>query len=184
MELNELAQWSVLLLMAIFLVGLTRQLGRFLLPPSERRAEEWGPALGDRLPENVLTNAQRDRATELIRESVTGWAAGIVVSPACDACEQWLAVLRDRASLPAAPIITFVSGSNGDYVARVRLAADLVITDDPGRHNFREANLVATPFLMILDDQLTVRQKQLGGDPRRALEQWVEAQEPVSGSSP
>lgn len=50
MILNEIAQWIAIAFMAVFLVGLTRQLGRFMSGSEEVLSQDVGPALGDPLP--------------------------------------------------------------------------------------------------------------------------------------
>ena len=53
MEVNELAQWVVLVFMGVFLLGLTRQLGAFMRPHSEELAD-MGPALGTEVPSALV----------------------------------------------------------------------------------------------------------------------------------
>jgi hypothetical protein len=72
--INELAQWAVLLFLTIFVLGLTRQLGNFLVPPEQQRAREVGPGLGTALPADLLAAGARERLAAVMAARATGWA--------------------------------------------------------------------------------------------------------------
>ena len=86
MLVNELAQWAALIFVGVFVIGLTRQLGRYMVTEREEIAHSVGPDVGKALPADLLPRADRDRLAELIRSSAGGWGAVLVVDPDCPGC--------------------------------------------------------------------------------------------------
>lgn len=171
MLLNELAQWSVLLVLAVFVFGLTRQLGHFLTPPEGQRGLDYGPAVGDRLPEVLLSSSERDELSSLMASAGTRAAALIVVHEQCDPCEVWLDALARSGGVDV-PLVMMASNASPQYVARLAPYADLVVADDGATERLRATNLTATPFLLLVDRRLRIRHKQLGGEFRAGLRNW------------
>jgi hypothetical protein len=171
MVLNELAQWSVLLILVVFVLGLTRQLGHFLTPRAAQRGLDYGPAVGDKLPEVLLSASERHEIASLTASAGTRAAALIVVHERCDPCEVWLDALA-RSDGVDVPLVMMAGNASPKYVARLARFADLVVADDGAAERLRDTNLTATPFLLLVDGRLRIRHKQLGGELRAGLHSW------------
>lgn len=174
--INEFAQWAVLVVLVVFVFGLTRQLGIFLRPPEEHRGASYGPDLGELLPSGLFDNNAKEMADSLGDSSKLAVA---VVHRNCEPCEYWVdAFLRTSLDLPS---IALTADQDPAYVSKLQEAFDLVVPDDPKEKHLQEAGLSATPFLMLLDSSLRIEEKQLGGDPIAAISRWTNSQTtPVS----
>lgn len=170
MILNELAQWAALIVVTVFVIGLTRQLGYFIRPPEEERSDAFGPELGGALPSELFAGPDRDRLEALFDRASVSRAAVMVTHERCEPCASWLEALGGSGR--SVPLIALTNDPSPEYLARLLSTADLTIVDDAEAQQLKEANLVATPFLMLIDRQLRVQEKQLGGDPLAALRRW------------
>ena len=68
MIVNEIAQWAVLAFLSVFVLGLTRQLGNFLVSRQELVAADSGPPLGGELPSEILAAAERQQVASLLSD--------------------------------------------------------------------------------------------------------------------
>jgi hypothetical protein len=177
--LNEFAQWGVLLILTVFVVGLTRQLGYFIRSPEEQRGSAVGPGIGDRLTTSVFPPAELSHVKSAINDSGRREVALMVTNPSCEPCAAWLELLEN--SDVGVPLVVLTSGGSADYVESLKEVADLAIVGDKAAMN--DAGLTATPFLMLLDAGFRVREKQLGGDPVGALRKWTGAPSDVDDSN-
>lgn len=55
MIVNEIAQWAVLVFVAAISLGLLRQLGSQVAPRGEEAAREYGPSIGNPLPQVLFS---------------------------------------------------------------------------------------------------------------------------------
>lgn len=173
MLINEFAQWAVLLLLAVFVFGLTRQLGSFLVPASEARALEVGPDVGKRLPSWFLRREEYGQLLQLMDERQTDRALLLVVSEACVQCGEILRqLLTDGAR--GAPIVVLSKQSSDEHRALLEHVADLVIVDDD---RLTRANLTVAPFALIADRQMTVHDKQFVSKLDDLLRIWTRRSE-------
>jgi hypothetical protein len=157
--INEIAQWVVLLVLLVFTVGLTRQLGRFLVTPREERAQQ-GPKVGERMPEALLPADAHDRLLALMREREASWTPMVFVRDHCSGCTQLLRNLADFELPEAAPIVAHTH-AQGEKLAQIEEVCDLII-DDPDGVQVKAAGINAMPFIVLLDADLRVAHKQLG----------------------
>lgn len=169
MILNELAQWAALIFMAIFLIGLTRQLGRFMVGEREEIANSVGPDVGKRLPPEVLPDAERERFADAIEASPAGWGALLVVDQECIGCAAALEALEHGGAPDEAPIAALSRMSNADHEERLARVSEVVVVD-PDRVS--RAGFRVTPFVFIVDADLRVAHKALTGDLHEAVRQW------------
>jgi hypothetical protein len=172
---NELAQWAVLLFVAVFVFGLTRQLGFFLVPQRDKLLEA-GPKIGKVLPEVLVEDGRGAALTRLIRRSTgAGFAAIFVIEEDCPACNGLLAHMEAGNVDVSMPMAALLKGDpEAEFGRRVRKAFAAVIEDNGG-DLARHAGIDGTPFLLIVDEQLIVRHKDWGGDLFEGATKWLAA---------
>jgi hypothetical protein len=176
MVLNELAQWSVLIILAIFLFGLTRQLGYLLRPPEAQRGADWGPDVGAKLPEKLLTSSEQMEIGSLMTSANKRAAALLLVHERCGPCDAWLDFLEESDGVDV-PLVMISSKPSAEYTARLSRSADLIISDNGLSDRLQATSLTATPFLILVDKRFRIRHKQLGGNLQAGLDSWT----PTSG---
>lgn len=169
--LNEFAQWALLVFLGVVTLGLTRQLGVILTPRRQGLADEFGPDVGARVPP-VLMSADEWREFESqIARSPDRAGAIVVVDQDCDACEGWISAL-DAAALPGAlPVCAITRKSDDRHLATLGAVSNLVVVDHEGER-LNQAELRGSPFLLVVDEDLKVRFKQLSGDLHEGVQQW------------
>lgn len=175
MLINELVQWIVLIFVGVFLLGLTRQLGFFLMPRRQQLATH-GPSLGRVLPEALLSTADRRELRQLIAERNSLLAAYVVIYDKCDSCQELLQDLRESAGESRLPVAALAVGSDARFQQAAAEACDMVIFDPRGEIR-EQTDIIATPFVMLLDSQLRVVAKEVTSDLAEAVARQVGAQE-------
>jgi len=176
--LNELAQWAVLAFMGIFVLGLTRQLADFLVPPRELLADARGPAIGKKLPDDVLPPRDRSRLLELLEERGSTWAAMVVVSAECPHCRTLLEGIIARGAPGGAPIVALSSEGDAEHEALLNQAADVVVLD--GDRLVRN-ELTIKPFVLLVDRALRVQRKQITDDLHEVVASWAGSRDALAG---
>lgn len=169
MLINELAQWAVLIFVAVLALGLTRQLGNFIVPRREQIAYELGPDIGSVVGAPILQDEEAGRLREAIDSGPTDWGAIVVVDERCYGCDGLLAALEEDGPPEGAPVVALSRDSGAEHRARLERCADDVIVD---ADRLRAGELNATPFVMILDRELRVRFKDVLPDLRYAVDKW------------
>jgi hypothetical protein len=168
--INEFAQWSVLIVLAIFVLGLTRQLGTYLVPARDVRAREVGPSLGATLPSRFFLPDERASLDALMRGRRTDWVLLLVVSESCPQCGALLERMLARAGATAKlPIVALSRGSSVEHRGQLERVADLVVVDSD---RLDAAELTVAPFALIVDRDLRVHQKQFVWDIDELLDVW------------
>jgi len=158
---NEAAQWSVMLFLVIFVVGLTRQLGHFLVASSPReKVEAEGPTTGSVVAESLLTDLERRRMTDLREARQADWMAIVALSEDCTGCQELLAVWEEQPARGTGPLAVICRRATGAFQRRLERAADVVVVDEK---RFDRALIGITPFTMILDEEFRVVEKEIGG---------------------
>jgi hypothetical protein len=171
--LNELAQWAALVFVAVLLLGLLRQLGDFLVPPRERLAFARGPKLGRGLPDGLLREAERLELLSLMTQRGTGWAAMVVVDEDCPRCATLIERLKEAGAPASAPVVALSSSSGTAHRALLESAADLVVVD---AERLERAGLDVSPFILIVNQGLELRHKEIGWDLGQAVTAWRDGQ--------
>jgi hypothetical protein len=168
---NELAQWAVLLFLAVFVLGLTRQLGRFLAAPAAAAGTPPvpPPQPGAPLPPSLLDARQHAALQRAIADSGAGFGLVAVVSEGCSGCDALLdAVERgDRPEAAALAALSWVSSA--EHNARLHEVFDLVVEDPLGERS-RAAGISATPFAIVIDASMNVLAAQHGASLRAVAE--------------
>lgn len=175
MLINELAQWAVLAFMAVFVFGLTRQLGSFLLEPKEEHAVTTGPDLDKPVPKALIRPRERSELAALMKARGADAASVLVVDEDCPGCSDLLDRLAHEGAPENAPIMIVSRLSSEEHVKHLRGLADIVVVD-PAR--LKEVKLDITPFLMVVDRDCRVVHKQLTPDLRDAFARWRLRQQP------
>jgi hypothetical protein len=175
--INEVLQWMVLLFLAVFVVGLTRQLGLSLVRSSQASAETQGPDVGKALPRAVLTQDERRRLQELMTERGSDWAAVLAVDERCPGCDLIIGTLEEE-GVPGGPGPTIAVTRTADDAFRGRLEGvfDLVAVD-PDR--LKAADLSMTPFVILLDRKFRVAHKSAARSLGAAVDEWRDSQPKV-----
>lgn len=169
MILNELAQWAVLLFILIFVVGLTRQLGRFLVDPQEAVALEQGPKVGKRLPKGLIPGHERARFSALIRGSGGPESGGILlVREECPGCSALLESLAKEGAPESMPILAVSASSGAEHRAFLETVADVVVEEE----KLAATGFRATPFVILVDADLRILHKQVTTSLQDAVARW------------
>jgi hypothetical protein len=171
--INELAQWAVLCFLAVFVLGLTRQLGNFLVPKQDQLAMDVGPRVGQALPSQLLSGEQRHMLAELISASPGGFGAIVVIDEDCLGCKALLERLERSPSPEGAPVAVFSHKSSAEHEARLRDKSDLVVVD-PAR--LKALDLETAPFVMLVDSELALLHKEVAPDIEFVIRRWREEQ--------
>ena len=168
---NELAQWAVLVFVLLLVVGLLRQLGAFLAG-SQAGPDVGGPPLGERLPAQAFEASTLERVRGLAAGSETGELALLVMEHDCEPCERLLSRLRHLGGPPRVPTVAVIANGHHDGGAGADGIFDLIV-DDRARHVASALSISATPFLLVLDRDLTVTQKDSGADLAVTVPEWL-----------
>lgn len=169
MLINELLQWAVLVFIGVFVFGLTRQLGNFIVPKREQLATEIGPSVGKPLPRDVLSGDARARVARLFAEGGAGFGSLVVVDEECTGCKALIERL-ERTPLPGGgPLVIMSHKSGPDHAARLNRISPIVISDPEG---LTAAGLNTAPFVIVLDEQLKVLHKEVAPDVDFVIERW------------
>lgn len=171
MLLNELAQWAVLGFVSVFLLGLTRQLGNFLVPSRERLAHDTGPRVGKRLSTEILPAHALERLQSLIRERGAGWGSVLVVSDDCPGCEGLVERLSRDGAPDGTPIAFISRASSPEHQAVLEQVGDVAVVD-PKR--LKAASIGVTPFAFLVDESLKIVHKQIAWDLADVAYAWSE----------
>lgn len=153
--INEILQWAVLAFLAVFVLGLTRQLGNYLVPAREVVAHDNGPRVGAHLPNAVLGPDSREKLLAVMDARGSKWTLAAVLGETCESCKPWLERLSKP--VPGSPAVLLLTRDCSDeYADRLRSVADAVII---GSAALDQARLRVTPFGMVLDEDLRIVDK-------------------------
>ena len=167
--INEILQWAVLVSLAMFLLGLTRQLGRYMIVTRNDRSDAQGPTLGKRLPGSAFSDSERATMTERMASGRSDFAALLFVDDRCAGCEQALAELEDG-SVTEATVVAISRRSDEKHARRLEELVDLAIVDE---RRFK---------ILGVDHDLVVVHKEAAAPLSTAIRSWRErAQHPRTG---
>jgi hypothetical protein len=169
--LNELAQWAVLLFIAVFVLGLTRQLGNFIMPKGERVDLDIGPPIGDRLSEPLFSVEEGQAIRDLITASPVDWGAVVVLHDQCTGCSALLERVRRKGRPRGAVMVALTRDEEPRHVDKLRRLSDMTIAD--GRR-LDEAELFTAPFALLVDSDLQVLHKDVTPDLHQTVTAWLE----------
>jgi len=161
---NEVAQWVVLALLALLVLGFYRQLGMFLGhgegPSLESRG---GPTVGTPLPHRTLAQVMRQPISFDVSR---GRSLVAFVTDDCRACRRLLA------SLPASleryrdvNVVLVARSAQPGFIAAMDDAGFSVI-EDPSGELWDECRINATPLIVAIDRRGVVLAKNAGSHHR------------------
>ena len=154
MVFNELAQWAVIILIAVCVFGLLRQLGQFMVPRKEQLLS-LGPDIGARIPETLID----DPATrsELMRSAAEHEGIGLVavLHDGCLGCRALVEGLREEGRPMEGPMVAFFEGTDEEIRGVLETHFDLLV-DDPAGSRAKAAGIMASPFVMVFDEHLQI----------------------------
>lgn len=166
---NEILQWIVLLFIGMFVFGLTRQLGRYMVGHRQEIANDIGPDPGKPLPLEILDADERQEFEHLILESPERFGMLLVVEEECPGCQAMLARIEDGLAPEGVPRAILSKTTSAAFRRRLEQLADIVVVDE---HRMDSAGLRVTPFVFVLDRDLRVGSKSLTSDLARIAEEW------------
>jgi hypothetical protein len=155
--LNELAQWGALISVGILALGLTRQLGAFLVPAQDQSALEVGPDVGKRFPAGFLSADQRAELVAEMERRAVELATFLVVSERCQTCRALLDELA-ASGRQRIPLVALSRESSGEHRQLLEAVASLVVVDAA---RLDALNLTIGPLALVVDRELRVQTKQL-----------------------
>lgn len=182
MIINEFVQWAAILFLGVLCLGLSRQLGVFITRRQDALAEV-GPEIGRPLPKHLVPPEASAEIKRLMVERETDRAVLVVVDQACATCNTLISNLEESPFGALGPLIAIVRNSGIEFQERVRKVADLLL-NDPDGHSAREANIVATPFAMIVDGELRLVYRYPTGDLFMVIDAWERSREARSLEEP
>jgi hypothetical protein len=167
--INEIAQWAVIGFLGVFVFGLTRLLGQYMVAPKEQQALDEGPRIGKRFPLKILTPRERAQLDDARRAGAPPWMLVIAVDEDCPGCESMVKWLERRGAPKHAVVLAISRKSDAEHEALLRRVAAVTIIDE-GR--FAEIGLRTTPFVIVLDADMRVVHKQITADLPDAVARW------------
>ncbi|MBA3736530.1 MAG: hypothetical protein H0W90_15280 [Actinobacteria bacterium] len=150
--------------------GLTRQLGHFIVARRDHLLYS-GPDLGKVIPRGLLGDLN-DEFAAAIRSSRQGRGILVTLSDKCHGC----AGILDEARQVGKPdgVVTFalLNGSDPSFLSDVERHFDFVV-GDPDAMRAKAAGLLATPFLLGVDDGLKLRYRGISSGLHDFVQEWT-----------
>ena len=168
MGINDLAQWAAIIVLATTILGMLRQVGHMLSPEPERRAERYGPDIGDRLPVAAFAPEEGTAFMASVEEAPSKRGLVLFVNPMCDACEAWIEDLARLEIGKRLPVLVLSTGEHPDLTPRLAGSGTLA-SDKLTATHIQDFNLRATPMVVVVDDAMRAVSKQLSGNLEDAL---------------
>lgn len=170
MPFNEFAQWAVIVVFGLLILGLYRQLAVYLGVPSASSLNALvGPRLRRRLPDPALNR---------IREFLVPTSILAFVAEGCAGCHRLLSQLADASVLDEIAqgdrvgVVVVALDPSPPFLEALRGLKVPVVADHEG-DIWRACNIQATPFLVITDEHGLVLSKEVNHDVRFAAEAWT-----------
>jgi hypothetical protein len=167
--INEALQWAVLLALSVFVFGLTRQLGHFLIINRADRSASNGPDLGKAVPGGLLHDAERDALRALMRERSSDVAAVAAVAEHCPGCRTLLDELADNGAPEGMPLVLLAASASDEFRSRLTSLSDVTVIEE---QRIKAGGIGLTPFVFILDEQFNVVHKEAAMTVHGTLRSW------------
>jgi hypothetical protein len=152
---SELAQWAAIFALGVMVVGLTRQLGAFLLPHRDQLTQS-GPQPGSLLRSPLITPEEQTEIKAAMTRLSAASGVMLIVDQNCMGCRDLIDDLNELASRERRmPLVGLVKGSGVRFVADAHRVFDVVI-EDPESVRVRAADIVAAPHALTFDRALKV----------------------------
>jgi hypothetical protein len=171
MFFNELAQWAIIIVMSVFVFGLVRQLGHFLVPRRDHLMY-LGPDIGKGLPASLLKGLPVEQLKEQIQRSRAGLGLVAVVNDRCGGCKGMLLQLKELGPPFDGPLVALADTNDPDYLAYIGGLFTYVLQDEGGTRA-HDAGVIATPFVLALDGDLKVKHRGISGGLHELVDEWA-----------
>ncbi|MCP4307806.1 MAG: hypothetical protein GY788_23615 [bacterium] len=156
MLLNEVGQWIVLAVVLFLLLGLFRHVSDARLGEHDGLEESSGPGLGAIIPSSLQSLVSGYIPT-------TGLLSIAFITEGCSGCQQFLSTVESLESIPAGNrLVIVVLRPSPNYLAALE-ALPVPCVEDDGTV-WRDCQIVATPFVVHFDKDLTVLGKEIQND--------------------
>lgn len=127
----------------------------------------------------LLTEHERVQFAGLMDELGIDWGAIVVVDEECAQCRSLLDAV-ERVGMPdSAPLVAMSTAASPAWLARLNEVASLVVVDAV---RLDVANLNVRPFVLLVDRQLAIQHKQVGGELAEAVVKWRAGEKPRDAS--
>lgn len=144
MIVNEVIQWTALIVMAVLMLGVLRQVSVML--PFSAQGSEGGPAAGRRAPSRLLSQLQHAVANPALEQG----AMVAFVTEDCIACQRLLAdVSGGRQKLNGQPLVLVALRPSEKFRAALDATGIPVIHDDGVL--WQDCHVTATPLVVQID---------------------------------
>lgn len=152
---NEVAQWTILLIVALLMLGVLRQVG-LMLPPSARALPS-GPAPGRRAPRALLRSLHDVLGADGLARGVTV----AFVTENCVGCQRLLADLtRDAAfDRDGPPLVLVAYRPTEPFASALKETRIATIASD--EELWRECGVTSTPLVIGIDKHSRVQTKEV-----------------------
>jgi hypothetical protein len=176
MIVNEVLQWAAIGVLAVFVLGLTRQLGMFIVPRVEQLETE-GPAIGKRLSTALIGRDDATRFADVMEREQAKGLAVVILDHACATCQGLIRSIRETTGPSPAtqilglPSVAVVKSSPASFEAEARAAFPFIITDRDGSA-CAAAGIYATPFAVLLDREMRVRDRRVSANVPALAHRW------------
>lgn len=151
---NEIAQWVVLGIVAFLLLGAFRQLS--LMLPAEARSAPGGPAVGRRLPGEVV-----EAITKILRQDRLPKQTLIAfVAESCVGCQRLLSeASSSNGQSPDRSLVLVAKTPSPEFRAAIEETGIPAIYDHGSLWD--SCNVTSTPLIVSVDDRGRVRGKEV-----------------------
>jgi hypothetical protein len=153
MVVNETLQWAALVVLAVLVLGVFRQISLWM-PDATRSTARTGPEVGRRLPKRLLGEIER-----LLGRRIAGDGALVAfVSENCAACQALLSqVETSEARQLGMPIVVVARTPSEQFQSALEdLGLPLVL--DSGQI-WNESGITSTPLVVRIDEEGVVSSK-------------------------
>jgi hypothetical protein len=151
---NEVIQWTLLVMLAVLMLGVLRQLS--LLMPSTARGAESGPPMGRHAPRRLLHELEHAVGTD-------GRDNGTVVAflaESCVGCQRLLADLAAGRQTPnGRPLVIVARNPTEGFRAAVDETRLPLIVDSGTL--WRECRVTSTPLMVRIDERGRTAMKEV-----------------------
>lgn len=151
---NEVLQWTVLVVLIVLTLGLLRQLS-VMLPPAAGGVGN-GPSMGRRAPARLLGQVER----AVMNGGLAHGALVAFVTEDCVGCQKLLADVADgRQKLDGQPLVVVARSPSEQFRAALRETGIAVVHDEG--ELWDECRVTATPLVVRIDEKGRIAMKEV-----------------------
>jgi hypothetical protein len=152
---GEVLQWVMLVVLAVLVLGVLRQVSLMLPPPA--RAAPSGPALGRRLPRQLVTEIERVIPPGGIAENTVL----AFITESCVACQELLANLDGSGDLSSRERLVLVAKAPSPQFRGALMETGVATVCDEKGEIWEACKVTSTPLLVRINSQGRVLAKEV-----------------------